>query len=392
MVDQSTGIKCTGCTACYNACPVNAIKMKTDDEGFTYPIINSKVCIKCKKCDNVCPVINQVEDNSYKMPEVFAAWNRNEDIRINSTSGGIFSALAEYVLETGGFVVGAVYDNNFVIRHKTSHSLDDIKKLRQSKYAQSDMGTIFKDIEELLKNGEKVLFCGTPCQAAGLQKYLGKKYDLLYICDFICRGVISNKVYQKYLTDIAQENKKNIVRIQFKNKDWGWNLFSTKIYFTDETTYQKDRYSDPYLKGYLKHNLYLRPSCYECHFKSIPRTADISLGDFWGVGKYNSHLDTDKGTSVILVNSEKGVLLFNEINEKIYSEQRSLEEVLAGNSCLLNSAAKGEFREYFFENMSKIPFEKLIDKIDEKSLHLSIKDRILRFLHMTKIKLVNYIK
>ena len=392
MVDQSVGVHCTGCTACKNICPKGAISMEADKEGFHYPKVNYELCIKCGLCEQRCPIISQKYTNKYMQPDVYAAWNLDSEVRISSTSGGVFSALAEVFLKHGGYVVGAVYDEDFSIYHEVTNSIDRIPLLKQSKYAQSMLKDVFIQIRELLREEKMVLFCGTPCQSAGLQKFLGKSYVNLYCCDFICRGVISQKVYHKFLSDMAKKTKTSVSNVHFKNKDYGWNQFSTKLTFKDGSVYHKDRNQDYYMLGYLKHNLYLRPSCHECRFKTIPRNSDISLGDFWGIGNYKSELDNNKGTSVVLINSTKGHELFEWASDKLFAERRTLDEVLKGNACLLNVAEAGKYREYFFANIDKVPFDTLIKKIDETALGLSYKEKILRMIYNIKEKLVGYAK
>lgn len=376
MITLKVNKNCTACSACANICPKTAITMTPNREGFLYPIVNTDYCVDCMLCETVCPILNPIEMTISTDPYVFAAWNLNEEIRINSTSGGVFSALASAFIEKKGYIVGAAYGSNFEIYHIIIQDETKIELLRQSKYAQSNINEIYLQIEKLLVNGELVLFCGTPCQSAGLQKFLRKEYPNLYCCDFICRGVISQKVFQKYLDDIVIKNKSKPVKVQFKNKDFGWNLFSTKITFHNGQFYQKNRYEDPYMRGYLKHNLYLRPSCYHCMFKSFPRVSDITLGDFWGIGFYNSELDDDKGTSAVIINTEKGKALFELAKPFLRVEKRTLQEVLSGNSCLLNSPSEGQFQKYFFDNFEKIPFDILIKRIDVLADCLSVRNAL----------------
>lgn len=390
MIDKKIGSHCTGCTACKYVCPRSVISMEADNEGFSYPVVDYAQCIQCGKCIKVCPVLSEGKINLYNNPVVYSAWNLDQKVRIDSTSGGIFSALAETFLKHGGVVVGAEYGDDFEIRHVIINEERDIVRLRQSKYAQSNLDNIFRRIKDILRTGKKVLFCGTPCQSSGLQNYLGNQYENLYCCDFICRGVISPKVYRKFLKDMAEINGTSVVKVHFKNKTYGWNRFSTHLLFANGNMYQKDRYDDYYMRGYLKHNLYLRPSCHECHFKKIPRLSDISLGDFWGIGNYKKELDNDMGTSVLLVNSNKGRELLSWMSDKLYIEQRELKEVLKGNHCLMNSAEIGEFRSYFFKHLEHMPFDKLIEKIDRRALHLSIGERMLEFMHNVKIFILKY--
>lgn len=383
MIDKVSDCNCTGCYACGNICPVGAIIFVPDSKGFMIPQVDTDKCIKCKKCVEVCPSLSPLQKSDHHQPVVYAAWNKDTAIRVDSTSGGVFSALAEAVIAQGGYVVGAEYDGEFNVHHTIISETKKIKQQRQSKYTQSDLGCIFSDIKTLLEAGNLVLFCGTPCQSAGLQKYLHKVYDKLYICDFICRGVISPKVYKKFLTDVSPCNS-SLQKVHFKNKDFGWNRFSTKLTFSNGDYYQKDRNEDYYMRGYLRHNLYLRDCCYQCDYKSIPRISDISLGDFWGIGNYDSSLDNEQGTSVVLVNSEKGANLFVWASDQLFINKRDLDEVLSGNSCLLNSASRGEYRSYFFDKMNSYPFPKLIEKIDRKSLKLSNKEKLLMLLFKIK--------
>ena len=384
MIQNALDCNCTGCSACVNACPVSAITMEPDAFGFSMPRVNNEKCIKCRKCLISCPSLNPLQGSPYRDPEVFAAWHKDEQIRVESTSGGVFSALSEAVLARDGYVVGAEYDGEFLIRHTIIHSEKEIKRQRQSKYAQSDLGSIFSDIKKLLDNQQLVLFCGTPCQSAGLQKYLSKAYANLYCCDFICRGVISPKVYRKFLHDMHPASGAALNKVHFKNKDFGWNRFSTKLTFSDGSSYQRDRNEDYYMCGYLRHNLYLRDCCYQCDYKTLPRISDISLGDFWGIGNYDPSLDNEQGTSVVLVNSEKGQQLLRWACEQLVLTERTINEVLAGNSCLQTSATRGEFRDYFFKKIDNTHFAALIERIDKMSVKLSFTDRILQRLSAVK--------
>ena len=386
MVDKVIGDRCTGCSACLNRCPKQAITLVPNSEGFWYPSVSETNCVHCNLCINTCPILNPRQNLNFPEPKVYAAWNKDENIRIQSTSGGVFSALAQAFIRGGGCVIGARYCEDFTISHCIIEQEKDIPLLRQSKYAQSDLHDIFKEIRNKLTSGEKVLFCGTPCQSAGLQSFLCKDYSNLYTCDFICRGVISPKVYRQFLNDMSQKYGAALQMVQFKNKDYGWNRFSTKLRFQNKTVYQEDRDNDYYTRGYLKHNLYLRPSCHNCKFKSFPRVSDLSLGDFWGIGNYKKELDSNKGTSVILINSQKGNELFSLMEDILVCSERTLSEVLTGNSCLIHSAPVGEFRSYFFRKMDKIPFDKLIEKIEYKSMHLTLREKLAKMVHSKMIK------
>lgn len=389
MINITDKSKCTGCSACVNVCPKQTIHFKNDYAGFRYPEVNMNNCIDCSLCEKVCPIITPVDTkNNFAEPYVKAAWNKNEEIRINSTSGGVFSALAIQFIRQGGYVVGAEYTEDYGIKHTIISDEEKIKSLRQSKYAQSELDNIFGRIKKLLNIGEKVMFCGTPCQVAGLRNYLIKDYDNLFLVDFICRGIVSQKIYKKYLESVENHSKSKVVNVHFKNKDFGWNRFSTKLTLKNGKTYHKDRYHDEYMVGYLKYNLYLRPCCNDCKFKTLPRVSDVTLGDFWGIGNSKKELDNDKGTSVVIINSKKGSDFFNQISDLLYSEDSTIEQVKKGNDCLLNIAPKGEYSDYFYKKFEKSDFIDLIHKIDEKDYYqkLNFKEKVYYILK-EKIKL-----
>lgn len=355
--------KCTGCYACYNACPKDCLSMERDKEGFVYPVIDEGKCIECNLCNKACPVLNKVsvETNSDK-PDIYAAWSLNEDIRLNSTSGGIFSELAIKFMESGGYLCGARYGENHHIEHCIVNTRDGLEKIRQSKYAQSDIGQVYRDIRKLLKDGNKVLFCGTPCECAGLLNYVGQKNDNLMIVDFICRGSNSPKVYEKFLGYLEEKYDSKIKKVWFKNKTYGWNRFSTKVEFENGESYLEDRNNDIYIVGYIKYNLYMRPSCADCQYRELPRISDITLADFWGIKLLNEDMDIEKGTSLVMVNSEKGREAFDKIKENIYFEEKTLNDTLEKNPSIFKSPVMNPKREWFFENLDKESFDKLAKK------------------------------
>ena len=361
MIKVENKTNCTSCTACQNICPVNAIELVEDEEGFKYPKVNIEKCINCGLCDRTCPIKNPPnKEKNNKRPIMIAAYNKDNNIRLDSTSGGIFSELAEKIYKENGYVCGAIYNKEWLVEHYMSNNPKDITELRSSKYLQSDMKDNFIKIKSELQNGNKILICGSPCQIAGLYNFLGnKEYDNLYTCDFICRGMNSPKIFKGYINALEKKYNSKVKKIKFKNKIHGWHNFSTKIDFENGKCYIGGRYLDSYMVGYLKYNAFMRPSCYACQFKDLPRIADITLADFWGIENINPKLDNDKGTSLILINSIKGEQLFQKIGNNIEYEVITSDQVFNQNVCMNKSVEMTEARKKVFENIDKITYTEL---------------------------------
>lgn len=348
--------KCTGCFACYNICKQGAIEMYPDEEGFKYPHINHSLCNKCGKCTSVCPSITPYTKKENKPLHVYAAWSLNYEIRSASTSGGIFSELAMEIINEEGYICGAVYNSDLLVEHFIAKDVEGLERIRQSKYVQSDINFAYREISELLLKGRKVLFCGSPCECAGLKKYLeinGYGQDNLFVVDFICRGANSPKVYKKYLMELEKKYSSEIKKVWFKNKTYGWNRFCTKIEFENGQNYLEDRYHDMYIRGYIEENLYIRPSCSECIYKELPLIADITLADFWGVN-LRDNKDTDGGTSLVVINSKKGEELFNRIKSRIFMEGKCIEDAVPGNMCIYHSIIHGVNRNKFMKDLDSM--------------------------------------
>ncbi len=389
MIDTITKKDCTGCKMCKDICPVEAIMFETDFEGFWYPKVDYSKCIKCELCVKKCPPLsnNNPSKNTTTSIDVFATWSKNQELRIDSTSGGIFSELSQVVINNGGYVVGVAFNEDLMVEHIVIDSLNDIRRVRRSKYLQSDTENIYKKTKTLLVKNKKVLFSGNPCQSAGLLSYLGKEYDNLYTVDFICKGNLSPKAFTKYKELLEKKYNSKIKEVHFKNKTIGWNNFGTKITFQNGEIYFKDRDNDLYMVSYLKHNLFLRPSCYECKFKEKLRVSDITFGDFWGVGEnVDKTLDDNKGTSVVMINNQKGAKLFDEIKGNLHYVKVDIEDVYKGNDCLFNSAQKGRRRDIVFANIDKYPFDKLIIKYAERDIRKNLSDLAFKIMLRLKIK------
>jgi acetyltransferase-like isoleucine patch superfamily enzyme/coenzyme F420-reducing hydrogenase beta subunit len=336
--------------------------MPNDFEGFFYPDVNKDLCIDCGLCEKVCPVItpDKGKIERFELPLVYAAYNIDNEIRIDSTSGGIFSALADKMFADNGYVGGAVYKDDHTVKHIVTNDKGRLSEIRSSKYLQSYTDMLYTDIKNLLKKGEKVLVCATPCQIAALYNVLGKDYDNLISCDFICRGVNSPKVFLSYMEMLERQYGAKATKIKFKAKQWGWHNFSMRVNFANGKEYCKDRYHDLFFIGYLQKGNFARPSCYDCRFKGFPQKADITLADFWGIEKIDSSMDQDKGTSLVMVNSDKGKRFFDAVQDKITAKQFTVEQASLGNPAM-NSPLKpvGNDREIFFKALDKYPFEKV---------------------------------
>lgn len=359
---------CVGCNACFNICPKKCITMTENKEGFENPLIDKNACIECKLCEKVCPLLNKIETSSCEPPNVYAMWSLDKETRMESTSGGVFTELANVVLKRGGEVVGARYDESNMVSHCIINRVEDIALLRQSKYCQSQKGNILSEVKERLDKGTEILFVGAPCEIAGLKAFLRKDYENLILCDFICRGSNSLKAYRSYLKYIEKKYNSKVQRVWFKEKKYGWNNFSTKVIMKNGRVYRKDRYTDYFMRGYIEDNLYIRKCCSDCHFKGFPRLSDITLGDFWGVGHINRNLDFDLGTSLVVVNTKKGKALYKDIINKVFCEKVDFERAISKKSCAYTSIKHSLKREEFLEKLEEDSFDELAKKYIKKSM------------------------
>ena len=320
---------CTGCTACASGCPKDAITMERDREGFAYPVIDGAACVRCGHCTAVCPVLRERPQSS--MPAVFAAWNRNDEIRRDSTSGGVFTLLAEYILESGGVVFGAAFDGSQHLRHTACFRKEELWRLRGAKYVQSDLGGSFSQVKALLEEGTAVLFSGVPCQVDGLKRYLGKDYPNLLTCDLVCHGVPSPAVFRAYLDGLEAARGSKVVSVRFKDKSHGWSHPWFTAQFADGSVYTEDFNRTGYGRGFGM-QLFLRPACARCRYTSTSRPADFTLADYWGLDeKLALPVERDKGVSMVLVNSARGQAVFDALSPRFGQVERPLAEAVAGN-------------------------------------------------------------
>lgn len=311
--------KCTGCALCMNICPFNAIEMKPDEEGFLRPFINDK-CTHCGLCAKKCPALSK-QLNLNKEYKCFAVWGK-EKFRNQGSSGGVFPILAEYVASNGGIVYGASFDETYQKVALTKITKPkELNKLYKSKYVQSEVGLIYQDVKHNLDNGKFVLFSGCPCQVDALKSYLGKDYENLLTIDILCHGTPSPLAYKKFLEEVSNNDLKNISSVDFRDKKYGWGKL-IKITNKDNSIHY-DYYNEPFLRTFTS-GLINRPSCYQCPYSNQKRSADITLGDFWGISEIEPEFNDNQGTSLVLINTKKGENLFN-LNKKLYDKVKEID-------------------------------------------------------------------
>ena len=377
---------CVGCNACTQICPKKCISMSEDHEGFIYPKIDLAQCIDCGRCNSVCPVINQ---NEARLPSaVYAVKNIDESIRKESSSGGVFTLLAEQVILKGGVVFGVRFDAHWEVVHSYCETIEELKKFRGSKYVQSVVGDSFRHVSQFLKSGRQVLFTGTPCQVAGLNKYLNKSYPNLLTVDFVCHGVPSPKVFNLYLNEIVNKrstaikqmhlsshvNNLKINDIQFRSKELGWKKFSFNLSLTynEGIESKSDSFSQHlkkniFMKGFLS-DLYLRPSCSACPSKSFKSGSDITIGDFWGIENFYPDFDDDRGCSLVLINSDLGLKYYTAVMGSCKSIPVEYKIALKGNSAIEHSVEHHPKRTSFFEDYTNGNIIELIYKTTKPRL------------------------
>ena len=386
MVDKS---KCVGCMACVSVCPTKALYIDKDQEGFNYPILLQNMCINCNACKRVCPVLEIDEKKEEAM--YYAMKSKNFNIQINSASGGVFPEIAQWILRDDGIVWGAKFDSNFDVRHDYVVSENELPLLCRSKYVQSDMTNVYESIRRQLRNGKKVLFSGTPCQTTALAKFVGSELKSnLYLVDIICHGVPSPGIWQEYLDELCKQKcrrKEDIIQICFKyknNTEKTWLHPGFYVKWKDGTEYIDFSANTWYEKGFLG-NLYVRPSCHKCKFKSLRSTSDITIGDFWGCKElYPDFLDIN-GVSLVIIKTKKGEFMKDKIIDNMNSILISKDEASKYNSRLIEPSQKNLKRKKFWKKYNGLDrnmndMDKLVKKLTYLSLYDRIRNKILRLL------------
>lgn len=386
MINITDKTKCCGCHACAEICPKKCIQMTMDNEGFLYPHVDEAVCIDCGLCEKVCPQLNKFEIGNYDLPNVYAAYSKNDAVRVRSTSGGVYTELAKYMYAQGAYVCGAVYVDDFRVKLLVSNDINDLTRIQTSKYIQAEVGDVYSKIKTLLENGEKVFVCSTPCQIAGLKKYLRKEYDRLYTCDLICKGVPPHKVLRAYVSSMEKEmgGKCTEVWSKYKDEKYKWGMLGSRYVFDNGKVKYTTGITDKFMKLFLGTGLVVRPSCVECIFKGFPRFSDISIGDFWGICDC-SRLDTPKGMSVILINNERGQRIFDIIKDKMILERHTVKEATRSNPHILmpydpKPGFSMKVRKEFFQELDERGFD-YIDKKYLAQFHINLFKRIMNRLN-----------
>lgn len=355
---------CNGCGICAIECPTNAIKMVEDDEGFFYPQIDEKKCIKCNKCKSICSNYNNSNGNE----RTYMAINKNKEELRKSASGGMFYILAKYVIEKNGVVFGVEYGENLRVQHNYYETLEDCKKFQGSKYVRSNVGNSYIKVREFLEQDRYVLFTGTPCQCNALKTYLKKDYKKLILCDIICHANPSQKVFDKYICELEKQNNKKIIDIKFRDKIKGWKSSMPVIYFEDGSTIENKIFYESFVG-----ELFDRPSCHECKFSISDRITDFTIGDFWGIDKVIPEIeDENTGISLLSVNSEKAMKIFEDINN--YMEFKEIDKELAWKFNHHSNIPFHKNRQKFFDNLEIKP---VIENMKE-CMKVSLPRKILR--------------
>ncbi len=371
--------ECCGCTACKSICPAGSINMVADEEGFLYPGIDSSLCIECGLCKKVCAFQNgyNTADN-FNEPIVYAMKHKSDEVRFNSSSGGAFTAISDYVLSDSGVVYGAAFGDGFQIIHQRAETKEERNTLRGSKYVQSDLKQVFLEINKDLNSERNVLFSGTPCQVAGLKKYLEEiKTDKrkLMLNDLLCHGVSSPLLWSKYLDFIQKKNK--LISYTFRAKEIGWRGYNIKADY--ENGMRKINTLDIEIYSNLfGTDLILRPSCYHCKFCNSQRPSDIMIGDFWGIEKFLPKFDDNKGISLVFVNTPKGKAIFQMIKHDINFAVSNIKDCMQKN--LTQPTAMPENREQFWTNYQINGFEYIAQKYSGYSFQGRIKKIIIVLL------------
>lgn len=385
---------CSGCTACMNSCPNDAISMVADSEGFKYPEVDETKCLDCGLCLKVCPFHKDYNKGKKpQIPTVYAAKYKDDSVRLSSSSGGMFTALSNYILGENGVVYGAAFDDDFRVCHQKAENMVERDKFKGSKYVQSDLGHIFLDVKTELDKDRDVLFTGTPCQIAGLRAYLGnKRYEKLILCDLVCHGTPSPLIWNEYIDLLLKNKKTKLNRFNFRDKGAGWHSSRLYAMFADGSTMYNTPMVDLFDSIFYQH-IALRPSCHACVFTNFDRVSDITMADFWGIEECKPDFDDNIGVSLVLLNTIKGKRIFENVKEYLIYESSGIDECKQRH--LTEPAKPSLKRDIFWKDYYEHGFEYVAKKYtDYGFINLvkhKIKDNILKPM-LSKLGIMDFVK
>lgn len=341
---------CTGCSACFNICPKKAISMIPNTKGFLMPNVDGNKCVECKLCEKVCPIINGKNLKNPETEKVYAFWDNKT--RTQSSSGGAFSAIARWIFDRDGIVFGAAWINGFECGHIACNSMNELHRLRGSKYVQSDIRKTYVEARNILTEGQYVLFSGTPCQIGGLKSYLGKTFEKLITVEIVCHGVPSNYLFNNYIKKLKKENKsfKNASSFEFRRlNNWG---FSPTLILSNHRQKLLTGVENLYMKAFEKAAIF-RESCYDCRFNGLKRVSDITIADFWGIGKQDIpfHHDVSQGVSLVMANTLLGKEIINNLKD-CFIEERPMKEATNSNHNILSSSLRHPLRDSIIDSFN----------------------------------------
>ena len=382
MIQITDKSQCCGCTACVSICGKRAIKMQADEEGFLYPVFNHDLCVNCHLCEYVCPIICRDNKQYNSLPhKIFAVRNKNKEILYNSSSGGAFTAIANSILNKNGIIYGAEYNEQLVVIHNKETTKTGILKFRGSKYVQSNIHGIYKDIQTQLQSGKLILFSGTPCQVEGLKNFLRRPYKNLITVDILCHGVASPLIFADYVKFINKHSIGHLQDIFMKDKTFGWGYQELRLYFKEGSSEFNSPLSCLWNKIYYNH-ICNRPSCHQCRFTNLYRTGDITIGDFWNIEKSHKDFFSTLGVSLFMINTSEGHTLWENIKQEFEAIESNINECM--QPVLKSPQTEPPGRKQFWENYKEKGFEKVI----RERYHITNTMLIKNYLH----QLINIIK
>lgn len=381
------GKQCFGCAGCMSICPQNCIQMMYNEEGFLYPSIDSDSCVQCGLCYKKCPVVTDDILREQFGEETWAVISKDKEILLQSSSGGFFSTIAGFVLENGGSVYGAAFSDDFLkVEHVRVERIEDLSRLRGSKYIQSDMHECYEKVKDDLTRSKQVLFTGTPCQIGALKSIVGEDNNLICV-DVICHGTPSVSLWKAYLQEIERKTEGKAIQINLRDKTMGWKDFCVSIRTENEKKYTCSMHNDPFMRLFLR-NFSLRESCYKCRIKEKGSLADITMGDYWGVDAVHPEIDSHDGVSLVILHNEKGEKLFEAIKHRIDSFPTDYYQALLHNSAYLKSVKRPIERDSFYRDLHTIKWKEFIHKYMHESVLLSFKRGLKKRIKTFK----NYLK